>query len=145
MDQNQPEQGSIFINGRAQVIEMLQFMSSEEKAKLIRNIRSRNPQLADELMESAVSFRDILKLDDDSVSLISQFVKAPIMGVALKALNPEEQRKILVLCERSYAEEAFKVMRTSLTNEVRDTKRACERVKSVIAALHKRKRLSFSV
>ena len=40
---------SIFINGKAQIIEMLQHMPREERSRLLKNLKIRNPQLAEEL------------------------------------------------------------------------------------------------
>ena len=38
----------VFINGKAQIIEMLQHMPREERAVLLKNLKARNPQLAEE-------------------------------------------------------------------------------------------------
>ena len=54
--------GGVFINGKAQVLEMLQYLTPEEKERLIRQIRPRNPQLADEMMETSITFELLPKL-----------------------------------------------------------------------------------
>ncbi|MCP4913940.1 MAG: hypothetical protein GY909_12580 [Oligoflexia bacterium] len=136
-------QQGIFINGKAQIVEMLQYMTAPEREKLLKNIRARNAQLADELMQKSVSFNDFLSLDDRDLQLVLNYIQAPILGVALKALKRDDQRRILVVCDRPYAEEAFKVMNTPLSNEARDVKRACEKVSSVISALVKRGNISL--
>ncbi|MDC1174168.1 FliG C-terminal domain-containing protein [Bacteriovoracaceae bacterium] len=133
----------IFINGKAQIVEMLQYMTAPEREKLLKNIKARNSQLADELMQESVSFSDFLRLDDRDIQLVLNYIKAPILGVALKALKREDQRQILVICDRAYAEEAYKVMSTPLSNEARDVKRACDKVSSVISALVKRGNISL--
>lgn len=138
MNNNEETKNGVFINGRAQIYEMMPFLSKDEQKKLIKNIRVRNPQLADELVENSLSFKDILTLDDNTVQIILRYVKAPILGVALKALNIEGQRRILCLCERAYAEEAYKVMTTRLSRELQDTTKATQRVKSIMGALVKK-------
>ncbi len=52
-------QQGLFINGKAQVIEMLKFMQPEEREVLLRNIKARNPQLAMELTENCLTFSDL--------------------------------------------------------------------------------------
>jgi flagellar motor switch protein FliG len=130
--------GGVFLNGRAQICEMMPYLSKAERTKLIKNIRVRNPQLADELVENSLTFKNILDLTDNTITVILRYVKAPILGVALKSLAPDDQRKILCLCEREYAEQAYKAMTARLTREIQDVEKACQRVKSVMGALVKK-------
>ena len=132
------EAGGVFINGKAQILEMMPFLSPNEREKLIKNIRIKNPALADELVENSLSFKDIVTLDDETIRVILRYVQAPIMGVALKSIPPSDQRKILVLCERDYAEQAFRAMNAKLTREMQDTQKACLRVKSIMGTLLKK-------
>jgi flagellar motor switch protein FliG len=127
--------GGVFLNGKAQILEMMPLLSPIERNKLIKNIRMKNPQLADELVENSITFKNILDLNDDTIQVILRYVKAPILGVALKSLTPDDQRKILCLCEREYAEQAYKAMRARLSREIQDIEKACLRVKSVMGAL----------
>lgn len=127
--------GGVFLNGKAQILEMMPLLSPVERNKLIKNIRMKNPQLADELVENSITFKNILDLNDDTIQVILRYVKAPILGVALKSLTPDHQRKILCLCEREYAEQAYKAMRARLSREIQDIDKACLRVKSVMGAL----------
>lgn len=136
--------GGVFLNGRAQICEMMPHLSKEERAILIKNIRVKNPQLADELIENSLTFKNILDLNDQTIQVILRYVKAPILGVALKSLAPDEQRRILCLCEREYAEEAYKAMRARLTREIKDIEKACLRVKSVMGALVKKGYIKIS-
>jgi len=132
------EASGVFINGKAQILEMMPFLSPREREKLIHNIRIKNPALADELVENSLSFKDLITLDDETIRVVLRYVQAPIMGVALKTVPPSEQRKILVLCERDYAEQAFKAMKAKLSREAQDTQKACLRVKSIMGTLLKK-------
>jgi flagellar motor switch protein FliG len=136
-------QTGIFLNGKAQIIEMLPYMTQDERNILIKNVRSRNPQLADELAENSVTFSNIVDLDDHDLQVVLNYVKAPIMGIALKGLNSSQQRRVLSVAPRQYAEEAFKVMNIRLSNETRDIKRAHEKVKKVMGSLLSRKAITF--
>ncbi|MDD0854536.1 FliG C-terminal domain-containing protein [Halobacteriovorax sp. GB3] len=132
-------QGTIFINGKQQVIDMLQFMTEEERMVLVKNIYNRNPQLANELFEKSLKFESIASLTNDDLQRLLGYTNAQVMGVALKGVPQNLQRRVLSLAQRSYAEEAFKVMNSTLRNEARDVTRAQDRIVSTLISLSKKK------
>ena len=134
MDQS----ASIFINGRAQIIEMLQIMPAAEKEKLLRNIRARNPQLAQELMVQSLTFDQISRLCDDDLIALIESTRPVVWGVALKGQKPEFQRRVLSLATRGYAEEAYGYLTATLQNEKRDVKRAQNKIIEILIGLSKR-------
>jgi flagellar motor switch protein FliG len=135
--------GGVFINGRAQILEMFQYLTSEERNRLLRQIRMRNPGLADEIMQTALTYESLATLHEEAIERVLSYCKAPILGVALKSLNVKDQRKILSVCPRDFAEEAYKVMTTRLSNETRDVERACSKIAAIIGALVKKKIISL--
>lgn len=144
MDNNANEQNGVFINGKAQIIEMLKFMTAKERATLLKNVRMRNPALAKELYAESINFDTLYSLDQVDVAQVLQFVKAPIMGVALKSAPTEFQRKLLSSAPREYAEEAYTYLTKNLGgNEDRDITRAQKRVSDTIVALNNRGRISL--
>lgn len=136
-------EGNVFINGRAQILEMFQYLNPEERERLLKQIKMKNPQLAAEIIETSIQFKNILALKDDEITRVVSYVKAPILGVALKSLKVNEQRRILSLCSREYAEEAYKVMSTRLANEGRDVERACAKIKSIMSTLSKKRLINL--
>ena len=132
-------QGKIFINGKQQLIDMLQFMTEEERMVLVKNIYNRNPQLANELFEKSLKFESIASLTNDDLQRLLGYTNAQVMGVALKGVPQNLQRRVLSLAQRSYAEEAFKVMNSTLRNEARDVTRAQDRIVSTLISLSKKK------
>ena len=136
-------EGNVFINGRAQILEMFQYLNPDERERLLKQIRIKNPQLAAEIVETSIQFKNILGLSDSEITRVLGYVKAPVLGVALKSLKVQEQRRLLSLCSREFAEEAFKVMSTRLANETRDVERACAKIKSIMAALSKKKLINL--
>ncbi len=136
------ENEGVFINGRQQIIEMLKYMRGAERVTLLKNIALRNPQLAQELSHNSISIRDMAVLSEHDISMISQYVKAPIMGMALKNMSKEEQRKVLGSVSRQYAEDAYKIMTTGYENEKIDMKRAEIKVLEVMANLARREQIS---
>jgi flagellar motor switch protein FliG len=136
-------QQGVFINGKAQVIEMLKYMQPEEREVLLKNIKARNPQLAMELTEDCLTFSDLNRLGDEELHLIFNYVKPAIWGLALKNTPRDFQRRVLGLAERDYAEQAYQVLTTSLKNEDRDTKRAQQKIVSILGNLLKRRQISI--
>lgn len=136
-------QQGLFINGKAQVIEMLKYMQPEEREVLLKNIKARNPQLAMELTENCLTFNDLNRLGDEELHLIFNYVKPAIWGLALKNTPREFQKRILGLAPRDYAEQAYQVLTTSLKNEDRDTKRAQQKIVSILGNLLKRRQISI--
>ena len=133
---NSPQ--GVFLNGKAQIIEMLELMPTGERQKLLNNIRMRNPALANELMEKSMSFVDLDRLDDNDLNKIISATNPQIMGLALKNTPVNFQRRILSLCDRQYAVETYEIMVKRLENEKKDSARAQDRILSSFANLEKR-------
>lgn len=130
----------VFLNGKAQIIEMLQYMSASERETLLQNIRKRNPQLAEELMEKSLTFSHLGELSDAELSMIFGQINAPILGIALKGTSRDFQRRLLSLAPRDYAERAYSIMMTPLQNEKTDIKRAQSKIVSSLAGMLKSRR-----
>lgn len=139
-----PGPGSIFINGKAQIAEMLQYMTLEEKQRLLKHIRSRNPTLAEEIEKQSFSFQDVFRLPDNMLKILLQQVQAPIIGIAIRGVPTDVQRKVLSLAARPYAEEAFKWMMAPLGDEKRDVKRAQEKILGVVGSWPRGARSQFN-
>jgi flagellar motor switch protein FliG len=133
----------VFINGKAQIIEMLQHMPREERSKLLKNLKVRNPQLAEELTEQCFTFSDLDNLSDNDLAMIFQYVTAPILGMALKGIERAFQRRLLSLAGRDYAEDAYRVLKTNYATEKRDVKRAQNKIIEVLVSLKKRKQIKL--
>ena len=130
--------GGIFINGKKQIIDMLQFMSEEERRKLLTNIKTRNAPMARELSEQSLSFRDLFQLDDAIVRRILQHINPTIIGLALFLSSTKVQRKTLTLMQREDAEEAFRIMNQNLSHKKAECKKAQDKVLTTAIQLSRR-------
>lgn len=137
MDAN-PKQNGIFINGKKQVVELLQFMSDAERKKLLNNIKMRNAVMARELSEKSLSFRDLFQLDDHIVRRILQNINPTITGLALFVSPTNVQRKALTLMEREDAEQAFSIMSKNLSHKKVECQKAQEKILQVAIQLSRR-------
>ncbi len=136
-------ENGIFLNGKAQIVEMLQIMDAGSKEKLLKNIRMRNPALANELAEQSLTFDDLDNLGDEDIINLFSYIKAPSIGVALKNVKVDFQRRVLGLAPRIYAEEAFSIMNKDLRDEKSMIKKAQQKVIDTLVSLSRRGRVSL--
>ncbi|MBL6990076.1 MAG: hypothetical protein ISR65_09875 [Bacteriovoracaceae bacterium] len=144
MDKAPTSGTGVFLNGKAQVIEMLKFMNNAERKKLLRNIRLRNPQLAEELTAKSLTFSSISALSNHELKLVFQHINPQILGIALKNIEQALQRKILSLAPRDYAESAYSILISPIKNEFKDIQRAQSKIMGVLASLNQRKQLNLN-
>ncbi len=144
MEQEQAQaKTGIFINGKKQIVDMLQFMEPAEREKLLKNIQIRNPQMARELQSSSLGFDDCNKLDDNNLRKVLANVNAPIIGLALKQSNVNFQRRVLSLLPRDKAENAYSIMEKYLDNEIQQSKRAQNKMLEILVKLCKEKTIAL--
>ena len=103
-------ESQVFIDGKSQIIEMLRLMPQREKSKLIRNLRLKNPALADELLEEGLSFEEMAHLDEGKMHTLLDHISPSVLGVALRGMGEDFQRHILSTVNRRCAEEAYVAM-----------------------------------
>lgn len=146
MSQSQDNQSKgVFLNGKAQIIEMLKVLDGEEKQKLMKLIIARNPTLGKELQEKSFSFNNLMTLTDSNIKLMIKSVNAQIMGIALKGCNLRLQKKVLSLAPREYAEEAYEILVSAHKNDQKDINRAQEKVLQTVVQILKRNQMSASL
>lgn len=142
MSQKNAENG-IFINGKRQVIELLQKMDGPDKARLLKNLRTRNPVLAKELTESCISFESIWDLDDEGLKTVVSQVQPAILGLALSLVHTKNQRRALSLISRQMAIKAFEIMQKDLTGNRNECIRAQQKVLELALSLHRNRIIQF--
>lgn len=133
------ENQGVFINGKQQVIELLQHMQGTEKEKLLRNISQRNAVMAQELREKSFSFNNLSRLPEGILGSIFDRINPVIIGLALYNTPVNFQRKVLRAIDRKSAEEAFHILNEDLSAKKRECKRAQEKVLAVAIQLSRRK------
>lgn len=137
----QSSTGGVFLNGRAQVIEMLQMLSPQERERILNHVRIKNPALASELVEESVCFEDIGRLNQRELVMLLQYITPVVLGMALKGSESQFQRRILSSAPRQYAEEAFDIMMTPLENERTNIRRAQQKVIEICIQLRRRRQI----
>lgn len=142
MSQKNAENG-VYINGKRQVIELLQKMDNADKARLLKNLRTRNPALAKELTESCISFESIWDLDDECLKTVVSQVQPAILGLALSLVHVKNQRRALSLISREMALKAFDIMQKDLTGNRNECFRAQQKVLELALNLHRNRIIQF--
>ncbi|MBA2405621.1 MAG: hypothetical protein H0V66_12665 [Bdellovibrionales bacterium] len=143
MSQKNAENGGVFINGKGQVIELLQKMDASDKAKLLKNLRLRNPTLAKELTESCVSFESIWDLDDECLKTVVSQTKPAILGLALSLVHVKNQRRALSLISRDMALRAFEILQKDLTANRSECFRAQQKILELAINLQRNRVIQF--
>ncbi len=136
-------ENGIFINGKAQVIELLQQMNAADKSKLLKNLRMRNPTLAKELTESCISFESIWDLDEAGLKTVVSQVQPAILGLALSLVHVKNQRRTLSLIPRESAVRAFEIMQKDLTSNRNECIRAQHKILDLALSLHRNRIIQF--
>lgn len=136
-------ENSIFINGKGQVIELLQQMNAADKAKLLKNLRVRNPTLAKELTESCISFESIWDLDEAGLKTVVSQVQPAILGLALSLVHVKNQRRALGLIPRESAVRAFEIMQKDLSGNRNECIRAQQKILDLALSLHRNRIIQF--
>ena len=77
--------------------------------------------------------KGLADLQDLEIKKITARIDAPIMGLALKSLPVHTQKRVLSLCQRTYAEKAYLIMNTPISDEEAKVEKACERIKALVA------------
>ena len=142
MTQKNSENG-IFINGKKQVIELLQKMDSADKVRLLKNLRSRNPALAKELTESCISFESIWDLSDECLKTVVSQIQPTILGLALSLVHVKNQRRALSLISRDQAMKAFDIMQKDLTSSRTECFKAQLKILDLALNLHRNRIIQF--
>ena len=137
------EKNGVYINGKGQIVELLRHMEQSEKARLLRNLKNRNPALAKELSEQCLSYDNIWALEDDSLSKILGGVKPVVLGLALSLTNLKNQKRALSLVPREQALKAYEVMTKDLSSNRRECLRAQEKIMETALDLSRRRIVQF--
>lgn len=140
--ENQAKEG-IYINGKAQIVEMLQYMNPDEREKLLKNIRVRNSAMAQELIRESMTFDVVENLGDEDWQKIFNYIDARILGIALKLSNKNFQRRLLRLATREYAETAYNVMVTPIEQGAEKSKRAQRRIMETVGSLSQKRLINY--
>lgn len=143
MSQKNAENGGVFINGKKQVIELLQKMDAGDKARLLKNLRTRNPSLAKELTESCLSFESIWDLDDECLKTVVSQIQPAILGLALSLVHVKNQRRALSLISREQALKAFDIMQKDLTSNRNECIRAQTKILELAINLQRNRIIQF--
>lgn len=125
------ESKGIYLNGKQQIIEMLQFMSGSEKEKLLQNIGQKNAVMARELREKSFSFQNLDGLGEQMLRAVFERVNPAIIGLALYQAPVKFQRRVLASINRSTAEAAFEILNQDLSSKTLECKRAQEKIVKV--------------
>ena len=132
------ESKGVFLNGRKQVIELLQHLPAVEKHKLIKSMQLKNASLTKQLSEESLSFKDLNQLTDNQLVRVLQNINPTITGLALYLTPTIFQKRCLRLMSRESAQSAFNILKKNLSGQQSQCKKAQQKVLSTVIQLSKR-------
>jgi flagellar motor switch protein FliG len=132
-----------YVNGRGQVAELLKYLGQDERNRILKQLKIKNPQLAHELAHEGISFQHIEKLSDQEIVHLFPYLAPAIWGLALKGVTLELQKRILRVVPKHLGEQAYDTMVSPIKNEVENVQKAQKKVLNLLSELHQKKQISF--
>jgi flagellar motor switch protein FliG len=80
--------------GFQSVLEMFRVMEPAERERLLAQVRTRDPQLAQAIRQQVFQFEDILKLAAPELQRLLQRVPTGVLALALRGMSADFQAKI---------------------------------------------------
>lgn len=93
--------------------EILNFMSGEQEASVMGNLRNYDNDMAEKIMDEMFVFDNIMDIDDRGIQLLLREVQSDTLIVALKGANPEMREKIF----KNMSQRAAEMMRDDLESK----------------------------
>ncbi len=101
------------IGGVRAAAEILNFMSGENEASVMSNLRNYDGDMAEKIMDEMFVFDNIMEIDDRGIQLLLREVQSDTLIVALKGANPEMRDKIF----KNMSQRAAEMMRDDLESK----------------------------
>jgi flagellar motor switch protein FliG len=101
------------IGGIRAAAEILNFMSGDNEASIMENLRKYDNDMAEKIMDEMFVFDNILEIDDRGIQLLLREVQSDSLIIALKGANPEMREKIF----KNMSQRAAEMMRDDLESK----------------------------
>ena len=101
------------IGGVRAAAEILNFMSGENEASVMDNLRKYDGDMAEKIMDEMFVFDNILDIDDKGIQLLLREVQSDSLIVALKGANQDMREKIF----KNMSQRAAEMMREDLESK----------------------------
>ena len=101
------------IGGVRAAAEILNFMSGEQEASVMGNLRNYDSDMAEKIMDEMFVFDNIMEIDDRGIQLLLREVQSDTLIIALKGANPEMREKIF----KNMSQRAAEMMRDDLESK----------------------------
>ncbi|GGC99800.1 flagellar motor switch protein FliG [Undibacterium terreum] len=101
------------IGGVRAAAEILNFMSGENEASVMENLRKYDGDMAEKIMDEMFVFDNILEIDDRGIQLLLREVQSDSLIVALKGANQDMRDKIF----KNMSQRAAEMMREDLESK----------------------------
>lgn len=132
------DKADIVINGRAQVVDILNRLPEEHKNKILRSLKGKNSSLAHELSWQTLTFQGISQAKDEQLKVLLEYISSPIIAIAIQDQSVEIQKKFLNHISRDRAKEVFQQLKSTRAASVNIKKAQNKMVEIAIALIQKK-------
>lgn len=101
------------IGGVRAAAEILNFMSGENEASIMENLRKYDGDMAEKIMDEMFVFDNIMEIDDRGIQLLLREVQSDSLIIALKGANVDMREKIF----KNMSQRAAEMMREDLESK----------------------------
>ena len=101
------------IGGVRAAAEILNFMSGENEASVMDNLRKYDGDMAEKIMDEMFVFDNIMEIDDKGIQLLLREVQSDSLIIALKGANQDMREKIF----KNMSQRAAEMMREDLESK----------------------------
>ncbi|MEB0139856.1 MULTISPECIES: flagellar motor switch protein FliG [unclassified Undibacterium] len=101
------------IGGVRAAAEILNFMSGENEASVMDNLRKYDGDMAEKIMDEMFVFDNIMEIDDKGIQLLLREVQSDSLIIALKGANQDMREKIF----KNMSQRASEMMREDLESK----------------------------
>lgn len=123
-------------------LEILNGLTSEARAKLLKIMQEKDPQLTKDLRENLYQFEDLIKLSPLMIIELTRSVNTKDLGMALKIAKPELREYILKNTPKMVRDECVSIIAgpMQLTSTIEE---AVERIMAIVRTKVEKNELKF--
>lgn len=125
---NAEPKSATYLDGRKQVIDLLRYLPQDEKNKLLKNLKIKNPEVANSLIEEGISYGQVEGLSDERIQILMKYITPQLFGMALKNSSRKLIQRVLTLAERDYAEISYDILISFVDDAPKKSKMAQDKI-----------------
>ncbi|HWP30810.1 MAG TPA: flagellar motor switch protein FliG [Fimbriimonadales bacterium] len=129
--------------GLKSLVDILHHVDRNTERKILDNLHSKNPELANEVLNMMFVFEDVAKLDDRAIQQILREIEMKELALALKGTSEEVRAKIFMNMSERAADMVKETMEFLGPVKLRTVEEAQQRIVAIIRRLEEAGEISI--